>query len=116
MSHDPSLTEIQKEWHGTLRSYVIGFLASLLLTAVAFILVAARALAGRPLMFTIAALGMAQALIQLIFFLHVGQESKPRWEMVVFLFMVLVLFIIVTGSLWIMFDLDNRMMGSMVHD
>ena len=33
MHDDLSLEEIKKEWHGTLKSYVIGFIASLLLTA-----------------------------------------------------------------------------------
>ena len=28
MSEELSLKEIQKEWHGTLKSYVIGFIAS----------------------------------------------------------------------------------------
>ena len=36
MTSELSLKEIQKEWHGTLKSYVIGFIASLLLTALFF--------------------------------------------------------------------------------
>ena len=39
MHHDLSLKEIKKEWHGTLKSYVIGFIASLALSSLAFFLV-----------------------------------------------------------------------------
>lgn len=105
-----SLNEIKKEWHGTLRSYMIGFLASLLLTAISFVLVMTKGLSEQPLTYTLIGLAIVQAVFQLIFFLHVGQEAKPRWESIVFLFMTLVLVIIAIGSLWIIFDLNNRVM------
>src|ERR1700722_18754434 len=108
MTTDLSLKEIQKEWHGTLKSYVIGFLASLLLTAASFSLVITKILSGQLLIFTIFGLAIVQAIVQLLFFLHVGQEAKPRWESLVFYFMVLVLLIVVIGSLWILFDLNDR--------
>jgi cytochrome o ubiquinol oxidase operon protein cyoD len=113
MSEELSLQEIQKEWHGSLKAYMIGFIASILLTALSFSLVLTQALPGHLLVYTIVALALIQAIFQLLFFLHVGQEAKPRWETLVFLFMVLVLLIIAIGSLWIMFDLDKRMMGDM---
>jgi len=47
------------------------------------------------------------------FFLHVGEEAKPRWEIISFYFMVVVLFIVVLGTLWIMFDLNTRVMSGM---
>jgi len=49
----------------------------------------------------------------LIFFLHLGIESKPRWNLLVFYFMVVVLAILLYGSFWIMSNLDYRMMGKM---
>jgi len=106
MSDDLSLKEIQKEWHGTMKAYVIGFVVSILLTAASFFLVITRVLSGRALVFTIIGLALVQAIVQLLFFLHVGQEAKPRWETVVFYFMVMVLLIIAIGSLWIMIDLN----------
>ena len=113
MSADLSLKEIQKEWHGTLRSYVIGFILSLVLTAASFLLVAAKLLTGKVLIGTIVALALIQAIFQLLYFLHLGQEAKPRWETLVFYFMGIVLLIIVLGSLWIMYDLDDRVMSDM---
>lgn len=113
MSEELSLEEIKKEWHGTLRSYVIGFTISLLLTGLSFFIVVSRVLSGLPLIYTLSGLALAQAICQLLLFLHVGQEAKPRWETVVFGFMVMVLLIIVIGSLWIMSDLNDRVMSNM---
>lgn len=113
MSSELSLIEIKKEWHGTLQAYVIGFISSLFLTIASFLLVITKVLTGRALVYTIVALALIQAIFQLLFFLHVGQEAKPRWETLVFYFMLLVLLIISVGSLWIMNDLNDRVMSHM---
>lgn len=113
MSDNLSLKETKKEWHGTFKAYVIGFIASLLLTAASFLLVITKSISGKFLIYTIAVLALIQAIVQLLFFLHLGQEEKPRWETVTFFFMVLVLLIVVLGSLWIMADLDARVMSNM---
>ena len=112
MSDQLTLKELQKEWHGTFKSYFIGFIASLLLTALSFFLVISKLISGQALIFAIVGLALFQAIFQLLFFLHLGQEPKPRWESVIFYFMVMVLLIIVIGSLWIMYDLDDRVMSN----
>jgi cytochrome o ubiquinol oxidase operon protein cyoD len=114
MTAELSLKQIKKEYHGTLKSYVIGFLTSILLTALSFAIVHFKVLSGPILIFTIVALAITQAIIQLLFFLHLGQEATPRWETLIFYFMVLVLFIIAIGSLWIMYDLNDRVMSNMM--
>lgn len=113
MITDLSLKETQKEWHGTLKSYIIGFIASLLLTSLSFFLVIGQVLSGKVLIYTLIGLAILQAIVQLLYFLHIGQEEKPRWETLIFCFTVLVLLIILIGSLWIMHDLDDRMMLNM---
>ncbi len=113
MSEELSLKEIQKEWHGTYKSYAIGFTASLVLTAISFLLVITQILSGDVLIFTIIGLALTQAIFQLLYFLHLGKEGHPRWETMIFLFMVMVLLIIALGSIWIMYDLNNRMMPGM---
>lgn len=116
---DPLLIEIQKEWHGTLKSYLYGFLISALLTGASYYLVWSQTITGQTLIISVVFLGLLQAVAQLRFFLHLGEETKPRFELIVFSFMVLVLLIIALGSLWIMHDLDDRMMPSqkeMTHD
>lgn len=116
MHHDLSLREIQKEWHGTLKDYAIGFVSCILLTIVSFSLVVSGVLSGPSLVYSLIALALIQAIVQLLFFLHLGQEAKPRWETLIFYFMLLVLLIIAIGSLWIMSDLNDRVMGMMSHD
>lgn len=113
MHSDLTLNEMKKEWHGSVKAYVIGFIASLILTALSFGLVISEAIPKDSLVYTLATLGLIQAVFQLLFFLHVGQEPKPRWETVIFCFMFLILLLITVGSLWIMNDLESRMMPDM---
>lgn len=113
MTAELSLNEIKKEWHGSLKAYIIGFFLSLILTILSFSLVVTQALSGHHLIYAILGLGILQAIVQLLCFLHLGQEAKPRWETLIFCFTILILLIIVIGSLWIMNDLEHRMMPEM---
>lgn len=117
MSEELSLIEIQKEYHGTLKAYLIGFTASVLLTIASFGLVVSGLLQRDVLIYAILGLALTQAIVQLLFFLHAREGAKPRWELVVFYFMVAILLIVVAGSLWIMHDLNDRVMTmDMSHD
>lgn len=113
MHHELSLRQTQKEWHGSFKSYFIGFTCSLFLTALSFSLVLTEVITGSTLVYTLVCLAIIQSIVQLRFFLHLGQEAKPRWESLIFYFMVLVLLIIAVGSLWIMNDLNDRVMSHM---
>lgn len=113
MEHDLTLIEMKKEWHGTLKSYAIGFIASLILTSISFFLVVEEVLSKNYLISTLVALALIQAVVQLLFFLHLGKEAKPRWETVIFFFMLLLLSIIALGTLWVMHDLNQRTMSYM---
>ena len=113
MHSEPILAKIKKEWHGTLKSYLIGFFISLILTSLSFFLVINRFFSKQILIYVVVGLGLLQAIIQIIFFLHIGQEKKPRLAMASLFFAILILFIIVAGSLWIMHDLNNRVMPNM---
>lgn len=101
--------------HGSPMSYAIGYLLSIALTLIAFAFVGKHISSNhqnyshRTLVLWISGLAVAQLLIQLLFFLHLHQEKKPRWNLTIFAFMLLVLSIIVVGSLWIMHNLDYHM-------
>lgn len=96
---------------GTILSYTLGFILSVALTLAAYFTFTNRTLPDPLLVSVIVGLAIAQLLVQLIFFLHLGKESRPRWNLLVFLFMLLVLIIVVFGSLWIMNNLDYNMMS-----
>jgi cytochrome o ubiquinol oxidase subunit IV len=88
------------------RSYIFGFGLSLLLSLAAYGLVAHHTSSRNVLLFAIFSLAIIQLITQLVFFLHFGRESKPRWNLLVFSFALIVLVILVSGSLWIMYNLN----------
>ena len=96
----------------TLRLYVLGFAWSVLLTFGAYAAVVNQLLARRELIFYIMVLALLQVWVQLYFFLHLGNEARPQWNVWTFLFMSLILLVIVVGSLWIMHNLNYNMMPS----
>lgn len=96
---------------GSLKSYVMGFLTSLYLTLTAYFVTVKHLLSGWALIGMLMGLAVIQLLVQLIFFLHLGRESKPRWNVQVLLFAVMVVGIVVGGSLWIMSNLNYHMMS-----
>lgn len=95
--------------NGTLKSYVAGFVLSVLFTLAAYTLVIRHALTDKLIIGLIVAFALCQFMVQLIFFLHLGKETKPRWKLFVFIFMILIVAILVFGSLWIMSNLNYRM-------
>lgn len=96
--------------HGSVASYTVGFVLSILLTIVPFTLVMKGLLSGWLLAGALLTFAVGQLLVQLVFFLHMGRESGPRWNLIVFLFMLLVVLIVVVGSVWIMNNLNYNMM------
>lgn len=96
----------------TLVSYSVGFVISIALTITAYMLVMDQLLSAWTTAIIICLLAIIQLVIQLVFFLHLGHESRPRWKIMALLSTVIILVIIVGGSIWIMFDLDSRMMMS----
>lgn len=102
--------------HYTLRSYIAGFAGALLLTTISFGLVWAHIhndfMSETAVIATILCLAIVQLFVQLIFFLHIGQEKNPRWNIAVFSSALLVICIVVLGTLWIMSNLNYNMMSS----
>lgn len=89
--------------------YIIGFLSALALTGAAFLIASQDN--TDPWLAALIILGLAfvQTVVQVYYFLHLGEESKPRWKTYSILFTVLIMVIIVVGSLWIMFNLNYNM-------
>jgi len=90
--------------------YGIGFVLSLVLTFTAYFLVTGASFSGVGIMIAIGALALVQLIVQLLFFLHLAEEARPRLRLAAFGFMFLVLTIVVVGSIWIMYHLNYNMM------
>ncbi len=93
----------------TRQAYVVGFTVSAILTVIAYLIVTEHWLRGQGALLVIGGLAIVQFIVQLLCFLHLGGEAKPRWKRLVFWLMVITVFIIVGGSVWIMDNLNSHM-------
>lgn len=91
--------------------YVFGYLISVILTLSAYYVVVNHKFSSWLLIMFISMLAIVQFFVQIFLFLHLGEESKPRHKLGIFLFMILMVLIIVVGSIWIMNNLNYRMMS-----
>ncbi|MDI1353249.1 MAG: cytochrome o ubiquinol oxidase subunit IV [bacterium] len=96
-------------FYGTYQSYIVGFVSSLILTVFAFYLVAYSGLSPKTLYVSIGALAIIQLFVQIVFFLHLNTDSKASWNLLSFLFTVVVVLVLVIGTLWIMYNLYEKM-------
>src|SRR5262245_37798939 len=92
-----------------LGSYLTGFLLALILTVIPFALVFTKALPKGQTLAVIAVAAVLQVLVHLRCFLHLDLKSTPRENLLAILFAAVLIFIMVGGSFWIMFDLNQRM-------
>lgn len=94
----------------SLKIYAVGFLMSLMLTLIAFALAGWHLMPMMPLYFCLMLLAVVQLSVQVICFLRLNAGAQGRWNLMAFLFTVLIVLVIVIGSLWIMFNLNYNMM------
>ena len=105
----------------TFKSYLIGFITSIILLLAAFTLVQIHLSSGHlkisheliiPVIFILA---IIQAAIQLIFFLHL-HIKKSRQNLLFFVSAMGIIVLIVVGSLWIMEKLNFNMSPEQVQE
>jgi cytochrome o ubiquinol oxidase subunit IV len=101
--------EMHDESHISLTKYIAGFVGSIALTMGAYIIVSQGLYENHVLMGVLALLAVVQFILQMVLFLHVGTERKPRWKLAVMCMMLGVVLILVAGSIWIMNNLNYRM-------
>jgi cytochrome o ubiquinol oxidase operon protein cyoD len=98
-----------KHEHGTTKSYVVGFLLSLVFTIIPYYLVVGHVVSGNALVATILGFAVLQMVIQIVFFLHLGREPKPHWNLAFFISTVGIILVVVGGSLVIIHNLHYNM-------
>ena len=99
--------------HGSLKSYIIGFILSIILTLGSFGLVMSDAVPQSVVFPGVIVLCVVQLLVQLVFFLHMGTSKSQRDNLSAFIFALFVIAIIVVGSLWVMHNMNANMMHPM---
>jgi cytochrome o ubiquinol oxidase operon protein cyoD len=95
---------------GSFKSYATGFILAFVLSLVAFALVMNGALSHSGLLWAIYSAAVVQILVHLHYFLHLDKSSAARWNVLALLFTVLIMMIFIGGTLWIMYNLNYRMM------
>lgn len=91
------------------RTYLIGFVLAVVLTAVPFALVAAKALDPIRTMIVIGLLALIQAIVHLHYFLHLDLRPASRERLIALVFAAVIVSIMAGGTFWIMADLNYRM-------
>lgn len=101
--------------HGSLRSYLTGFVLSVVLTAIPFWLVMADPIGNRAVTAVIVILcAVAQIVVHTVCFLHVDTKAEGGWTLIAYVFTAVILVITIAGSLWIMYHLNSNMMPGMM--
>jgi cytochrome o ubiquinol oxidase operon protein cyoD len=97
---------------GTYKSYIAGFILSIVLTLAAYFAVVDGGWSATTILAIILALAVVQLIVQMFFFLHVGAQPGRSWKLTVFGSTLVLVLIIVIGSLWIMNHLNYNMMAN----
>ena len=107
---DPGHAHGQGAPHASRRTYVIGFLLSVVLTAIPFWLVMTGTLdpTTKTVLITVAAI--VQIFVHTVCFLHVNTRAEGGWTLMAYIFTAVIVLIVIAGSLWIMFHLNSNMM------
>jgi cytochrome o ubiquinol oxidase subunit IV len=96
--------------HGSLKSYLIGFGLSVLLTAIPFYLVMSGVVTNKEATgVLLVAMAAVQIIVHMIYFLHMNGKSENGWTMMSLIFTVIVVGIVLSGSLWVMYHLNVNM-------
>ncbi len=92
------------------RGYLIGFALSSLLTAASFGIVGTTLIWAPGIPVALAVFAVAQMGVHLVFFLHVSSGPDNTNNILALAFGVMVVAIVISGSLWIMYHLNQNMM------
>jgi cytochrome o ubiquinol oxidase operon protein cyoD len=97
--------------HSTFSGYMLGFVLSVVLTAIPFWLVMSGTLPSKQVTaLVIMAFAIVQIVVHMIFFLHMSPKSENGWTMMALIFTIVMVVIALSGSLWVMNHLNSNMM------
>jgi len=114
-SHDAAHHDAAHADHGSTKSYLIGFALSVVLTLASFGVVMSGLVPHDLMMPGIIVFGVAQLVVQLVCFLHMGTSPSQRSNLAIMLFTLLILAIVVVGSLWVLHNMNVNMMHPTSH-
>ena len=103
--------------HSTLKGYLTGFVLAVVLTAIPFYLVMNKVFpSSTTTAIVILAFAAVQIVVHMIYFLHMTTKAEAGWSLLALVFTMVLVVITLSGSLWVMFHLNNNMMPAAPHD
>jgi cytochrome o ubiquinol oxidase operon protein cyoD len=107
MAHSETVADA----HGSFGGYIIGFVLSVILTALSFGLVLSGAMAPATTMIIIAVLAFVQIIVHMVFFLHLNASSGQGWNVLALAYTALAGAFLVFGTVWVMHNVSMNMMS-----
>jgi cytochrome o ubiquinol oxidase operon protein cyoD len=112
--HDPELLNVAPgQPHDSMVSetvaYVIGLALALVLTGVSFWVASTSALWGPGVAVGLVVLAIAQMGVHLVFFLHITSGPDNANNVLALAFGVLIVFLVMIGTIWIMAHMNANM-------
>jgi cytochrome o ubiquinol oxidase operon protein cyoD len=96
--------------HGSVKSYIIGFIWSVILTGIPFWMVMTEAFDKGPTYITIVLLAVVQIFVHLKYFLHLDFSEQGKLDTYSFIFAAVVIVMVVALSVWIIYASNAMMM------
>ncbi|KGD64458.1 cytochrome o ubiquinol oxidase subunit IV [Alcanivorax sp. S6407] len=101
--------------HVSLKEYATGFVLAVILTVIPFWLVMGNVFeSSATTVMVILAFALVQIVVHMVYFLHMNFHSEGGWNMLALIFTLILVFITLAGSLWVMYNLNVNMMPGMM--
>jgi cytochrome o ubiquinol oxidase operon protein cyoD len=113
-AHDPAPGDDNESVSRSIATYTAGLVFALLLTAASFIVSQTHLLWAPGVSVGLAVLAIAQMGVHLVFFLHLNSGPDNTNNVLALAFGLLIVTLVVSGSLWIMANLNGNMMPESV--
>jgi cytochrome o ubiquinol oxidase operon protein cyoD len=105
----PILADMEDGTSSGIIVYMIGLVLAVVLTATSFWVANTTLLWPPGVPLGLAVLAIAQMGVHLVFFLHITTGPDNTNNVLALAFGILIVFLVVVGSLWIMFNLNDNM-------
>jgi cytochrome o ubiquinol oxidase operon protein cyoD len=107
-----------EEFHGEdigagVRGYVVGLVLAGLLTAASFWVLRTQYVWAPAIPIALVVFAIAQMGVHLVFFLHITTGPDNTNNVMALAFGILIVFLVVGGSIWIMYNMNRNMSGTM---
>jgi cytochrome o ubiquinol oxidase subunit IV len=96
-------------------TYTAGLVFAVILTIMSFVVAQTELLWDPGIPMGLIVLAVAQIGVHLVFFLHMGTGPDHTNNIIALAFGMMICFLVITGSVWIMWHLNDNMMPVMQH-